>query len=140
MKNLFALIILFLSLNSFGSVAFTVEGELQVNTGDDRELASMILISGEHEVKIVDFEYKASAGCKQGLFEIVNNFYPEDTYSIVDVYACLQKEELNNQNCEEIYQPVCGRRDPSEIDQTYQNYCTLYKAQATFKSLGECTD
>lgn len=140
MKNLFTLIILFLSLNSFGSVAFTVEGELQVNTGDDRELANMILLGGEHVVKIIDFEYKASTGCKQGLFEIVNNFYPEDTYSIVDVYACLQEEELNNQSCEEIYQPVCGRRSTSEPDKTYQNYCSLHKDQAIFKSLGKCID
>lgn len=138
MKNLFALIILFLSLNSFGSVAFTVEGELQVNAGEDRELANMTLLTGEHEVKIVDFEYIASLGCKQGLFEIVNNFYPEDTYSIVEVYACLQEEELSNQKCEEIYRPVCG--NSNDADQTYQNYCSLYKAQASFKSLGECID
>ena len=136
MKNLFALIILFLSLNSFGSVAFTVEGVLQVNAGEDRELANMTLLTGEHEVKIVDFEYIASLGCKQGLFEIVNNFYPEDTYSIVEVYACLQEEELNNQKCEEIYRPVCGTSN--DTDQTYQNYCSLYNAEATFISKGKC--
>ena len=149
MKYLLALTTLFLSLNTFSSVAFTVEGELRANTETDKDLVHMFLLSEGHKVKIINID-RNIIECRSGIYEIVNNFYPEDTYSLLEVHACLQEEEVSGNNCPEIYKPVCGIPEKVECindfciqmepaPKTYENYCVLYSSSASFQSIGECS-
>ncbi|GEM_PF-2187674 len=148
MKNVVAILVLLLSLSTKASIAFTVEGELQVNLGEDSDLAQFILSSNGRRVKVTNVDHKIS-GCRTGLYEIVNNYYPEDTYSLLEVYACYEELKGESKICPEIYQPVCGVAPQEQCQsdsctqvlptpRTYENYCVLHNASANFVALGEC--
>lgn len=151
MKNLLAIsVLLLLSLNLHASVAFTVEGELQENLGDDKDLVQFILLSEGKKVKVTNVDHNITE-CRSGLFEIVNNFYPEDTYSLLEVHACYEEIKGDAKVCPEIYRPVCGLAQQTECSNdfciqmlpapsTYENYCVLHNANASFINMGECED
>ena len=148
MKNLLLLTILLTSLNSFGNVAFTVEGKLEENLGSDKELVHMILTTEHRKFKVVNVDHDVTS-CNVGLFKIVNNYYPRDTYSLVEVNECYEEAKGDFKYCPQVYQPVCGMpKKPNCLDRiciqvmpspkTYSNYCALHNARARFISVGKC--
>lgn len=150
MKNFLAIAVLLFSLTSNASIAFTVEGELKENLEEDNDLVQFTLLSEGQKAKVTNVDH-AITGCRIGLFEIVNNYYPQDTYSLLEVYACYEEAKGESKVCPEIYQPVCGISPQQEClndfciqmlpaPRTYENYCVLHNANAAFIELGECQE
>jgi hypothetical protein len=134
MKTIIATILLTLSFNAFSSIAFTVSGKLTPNTGADNNLVHMKLITDAGTFKVVSFDHKVQT-CENGIFELVNNFHPEDTYSLIEIYDCYDKVE-EPVYCPEIYMPICGKFNNEE--KTFGNFCELTSSGAEFVHPGDC--
>lgn len=135
MKTILVSLLLALSFNSFSNVAFTVSGKLIPNTGSDNQLVHMKLITSAATFKIVSFDHKAQT-CENGIFEIVNNFHPRDTYSLIEIYDCYDKSEEAPAYCPEVYMPICGFLNGKL--KTFGNYCELTSSGADFVKAGDC--
>ncbi|OUR97155.1 hypothetical protein A9Q84_12575 [Halobacteriovorax marinus] len=148
MKTLTTLLLLLISLSATANVAFTVSGKLVPNLGENSDLVHMVLKTSAGDFPIVSFDHKVQT-CENGLYEIVNNWAPADTYSLLEVYACLDTEEDEPAYCPEIYMPICGQPKMPKCEsdvciqvmpetKTYGNFCELLSSGANFVYNGEC--
>lgn len=135
MKLLISFVLLISLSNTFANVAFTASGKLVPYVGGS-DLVHMTLLTSAGNFKIVSFDHKIQT-CENGIFEIVNNFHPEDTYSLIEIYDCNdEKEEVAY--CPEIYMPICG--NIKNVDRTFGNFCELSTSGAKFLYAGDCQD
>jgi hypothetical protein len=133
MKLLITLITLLTITSSYASTAFTVSGKLVPNHLPS-DVIHMNLLTDAGNFKIVSFDHKIQT-CEHGIFEIVNNFHPEDTYSLIEIYDCNnEKEEVVY--CPEIYMPICGSLN--QESKTFGNFCELSTSGAKFLYAGDC--
>lgn len=148
MKKLTTLLLLLISLSSIANVAFTVSGKLVPNLGEDNDLIHMILETNKGNFPIVSFDHKIQT-CENGLYEIVNNFHPEETFSLIEVYACHDEITEGPAYCPEIHTPVCGQPKMPKCEdnqciqvmpeiKTYGNFCELLSSGASMEYIGEC--
>ena len=135
MKLLISFILLITLSNASASVAFTASGKLVPYVGQS-ELVHMTLLTDAGNFNIVSFDHKIQT-CESGIFEIVNNFHPKDTYSLLEIYDCNEEKE-DMAYCPEIYMPICG--SIKEAPRTFGNFCELSTSGAKFLYAGDCQD
>ena len=162
MKKLSTIIFLLtitLSFKAIASIAFDVQGKIKVsNLSSDK--AQFKLVSLGREFTLVDVDLK-DIPCKDGVFTIVSNYAPINTYSLLETVRC-QSQAMSISNnkdnlldsdptvCPEIYSPVCAQpKMPAcksgttciqlmPSPKTYGNRCEMKRDGATFLLKGEC--
>jgi len=149
MLKTFISLIFILNFNANASVAFEVEGKLNLFKLPNNSQEALILKSNEGELHITNKNY-FTYGCKQGEFLVVSNYYPEGTYSIVEILSCEEfEEESSNGGCPKNLDLVCGSPIEYKCEnyycdefglkpQTFSNRCDLLKNGARFLYEGPC--
>jgi len=157
MKTLFVTLLTMISIsNAAASVVFEVTGELSII--DKMNAPLEMSISTEHGVFELTNVHTPFRSCVDGRYAIVNNMYPQGTYTLLEVIDCVPEfidykfEENQVTICPEIYLPVCGQPKmpkcakgfaciqvmPAPV--VYGNLCELKAAKAQplpAKSCGE---
>ena len=151
MKKLLALTLTVLMTSSFafGSVVFKVEGEIKVDEYENT-IGPIVHLISEGQVLELSNTPEELMGCKIGVFEVVSNYIPENTYTVLNIIQCLEFEEDHFYGCPKIFNPVCGQPQMPECPEgrfcpmvmpaprTYGNKCELLNEGAEFLKEGSC--
>ncbi|WP_127715894.1 hypothetical protein [Halobacteriovorax sp. HLS] len=136
MKLMIMTLALVMTFTVNANVAFTVNGKLVPYNGSS-DLIHMVLLTKGGNFNVVSFDHKIQT-CENGEFEIVQNFYPKNTYSLVEIYDCNDKIDDGPTYCPEVYMPICGSIDLKQ--RTFGNYCELTSSGADFLYAGQCEE
>ena len=71
------------------SVAFEIEGELECLTNVEGHFQSAFLHTPLGSAEITNLPEKFQK-CTKGIFTIVENYFPEETFSILETVECLK--------------------------------------------------
>ena len=123
-----------MTLTINANTSFNVTGKLVPYAGSS-DLIHMVLLTKGGNFNIVSFDHKVQT-CENGEFEIVRNFHPDTTYSLIEIYDCNDKIEDAPAYCPEVYMPICGKYENTQ--RTFGNYCELTSSGSEFLYAGEC--
>lgn len=134
MKQIIAILSILSTYTISANIAFTASGKLVPYKGSN-DLIHMVLLTKGGNFNIVSFDHKIQT-CENGEFEIVENFHPAKTYSLVEIYDCNDKADDKPAYCPEVYMPICGTIE--SVQRTFGNYCELTTSGAEFLYAGQC--
>ncbi|MBT3586978.1 MAG: hypothetical protein HN509_18850 [Halobacteriovoraceae bacterium] len=77
---------------SHASTAFEVQGSLEVVKVDQPGDFGLKIVTEEGELNISELQAKFSF-CDRGIYLVVNNYYPEDSYTLLDIIDCQLDED-----------------------------------------------
>ena len=138
------------------SVAFEVEGTLRVQEVANGPL-KMFIETDEETLEISNVHTPYGKGCTYGSYIVVNNIFPEGTYTLLEMVECLDDSlagEIKDEIvfCPEIWMPVCGQPAMPKCaagafciqvmpkPRTFGNLCELKASNASFIHMGECNN
>jgi len=154
-KILLTTAVLASSMSAMASVAFEVEGKLNLNVKD---AIAFPMIETEHgHLAITNVIADSVSKCGFGVYQVVNNIYPADTYTVLKLVDCYDIDydwgtvaKSKPAFCPEYYAPVCAqpKMEPCEAGdsciqvmpdkKTFSNSCFAAMAGAKVVTHQEC--